>query len=377
MKEKIWEEINKDLIEEQVISILTELGSAPPKKDGNNNLVFQSVCHNSDSWKLCYYPEKHSFFCYRDWESYNLFTLVMQVKSIEFKEALCYVCERIGKRFDPTQKENGFHGVYAKEDWDIFNRFDRIGNTIETNEKLAPLNKRILNLYSSSYYMGWIAEHISIKAMEKYEIKADFVNSRIIIPHFDEDNNLVGIRCRNLNPAAEAKYCPIYLENKLYNHSLSSCLYGLNFNKETIKSLRKAMIVESEKSVLQCESYFPDHNFSVACCGSNISNQQIQLLLGLGVEEIILAMDWDFHQQNDEDKEYRTYKNKIINLCQKLVPYFSVKVLLAPDENFIYKCSPSDLGKDYLLKAMKNKITVNYDTICVEKEKKGGEPCPN
>ena len=88
-------------------------------------------------------------------------------------------------------------------------------------------------------------------------------------------------------------------------------------------------------------------------------------------------MDWDYHEQSEEDEEYKSYKNKIMNLCQKLIPYFSVRVLLAPDENFVYKCSPTDLGKEYLLKTMKNKISVNYETICVEKERKGGEICQN
>jgi hypothetical protein len=368
-QDKIWEVIEKNLTEEQVITILTNLGSLPPRRDSDNNLIFQSVCHNSDSWKLCYYIETHSFFCYRDWESFNLFSLVMQVKECDFKTALKYVCEILNIRIDtfsaPTQ---GFVSNYTKADWDIFERFDRLQNGIKTKEELESYNENILNLYSDLYYEGWIEENISIESMKKYHIKYDIVNERIIIPHFDINNNLIGIRCRNLNPMAEAKYCPIYIETVPYTHSLSCNLYGLNRNKEVIKSMKKVMIVESEKSTLQAETYFPNNNFVVACCGSSISNEQIQLLLTLGVEEVILGMDWDFEILEETDEKYKLYKKKILKLCQKLVPYFTVKVLLPPDANFIYKCSPSDLGKDYLLRSMKNKITVTYDTICNEKE---------
>jgi DNA primase len=219
----------------------------------------------------------------------------MQVKECDFKTALKYVCEILNIRIDtfsaPTQ---GFVSNYTKADWDIFERFDRLQNGIKTKEELESYNENILNLYSDLYYEGWIEENISIESMKKYHIKYDIVNERIIIPHFDINNNLIGIRCRNLNPMAEAKYCPIYIETVPYTHSLSCNLYGLNRNKEVIKSMKKVMIVESEKSTLQAETYFPNNNFVVACCGSSISNEQIQLLLTLGVEEVILGMDWDF-----------------------------------------------------------------------------------
>lgn len=368
-QDKIWEVIEKNLTEEQVITILSNLGSLPPRRDNENNLVFQSVCHNSDSWKLCYYIETHSFFCYRDWESFNLFNLVMKVKECDFKTALKYVCEILNIRIDtfsaPTQ---GFVSNYTKADWDIFEKFDRLQTTLNLKEEPEKYNENILNLYSDIYFEGWIKENISIESMKKYHIKYDIVNERIIIPHFDINNNLIGIRCRNLSPIAEAKYCPIYIETKPYTHPLSSNLYGLNRNKDIIKAMKKVMIVESEKSTLQAETFFPDNNFVVACCGSSISNEQIQLLLSLGIEEVILGMDWDFEKYDETDEKYKLYKKKILKLCQKLVPYFTVKVLLPPDENFIYKCSPSDLGKDYLLRSMKNKITVTYDTICNEKE---------
>ena len=368
-QDKIWEVIEKNLTEEQVITILSNLGSLPPRRDNENNLVFQSVCHNSDSWKLCYYIETHSFFCYRDWESFNLFNLVMKVKECDFKTALKYVCDILNIRIDTfSAPAQGFVSNYTKADWDIFEKFDKLQTTLKTKEEPEKYNENILNLYSDIYFEGWIKENISIESMKKYHIKYDIVNERIIIPHFDINNNLIGIRCRNLSPIAEAKYCPIYIETKPYTHSLSSNLYGLNRNKDIIKSMKKVMIVESEKSTLQAETYFPDNNFVVACCGSNISNEQIQLLLSLGVEEVILGMDWDFEKYDETDEKYKLYKKKILKLCQKLVPYFTVKVLLPPDENFIYKCSPSDLGKDYLLRSMKNKITVTYDTICNEKE---------
>lgn len=376
-QEKIWDNIIKNLTEEQVIAVLSALGSQSPRRDNENNLVFQSVCHASNSWKLCYYVQTHSFFCYRDWESFNLFSLVMRVKNCDFLTALQFVCDLLGIKNNTKEIiQQGFVNNYIKSDWELFDKFNKLQIPVEAQETQEIYNPNILNLYSDIYYNGWIKEHISIDSMKKYNIKYDIPNARIIIPHYDINNNLIGIRCRNLSPASDIKYCPVSIEGRLYNHPLASNLYGLNHNINTIKAIRKAMICEAEKSVLQCATYFPENNFSVACCGSNISYEQIRLLLSANVETVILAMDWDFEEQCEQNNQYILYKKKILKLCQKLTPYFTVKVLLPPDNNFIYKCSPTDLGRDYLLKTMKNKITVSYETICnereLEKERKEG-----
>ena len=49
-----------------------------------------------------------------------------------------------------------------------------------------------------------------------------------IIPHYDINNNLIGIRERTLIKENEVygKYRPAYLNGKLYNHPLSFSLYN-------------------------------------------------------------------------------------------------------------------------------------------------------
>ena len=49
--------ILNSLTKDDVIQIVTSLGSSYPKTDSNGDLIFQSVCHGSDSWKLYYYHE--------------------------------------------------------------------------------------------------------------------------------------------------------------------------------------------------------------------------------------------------------------------------------------------------------------------------------
>ena len=47
--------ILNSLTKEDIIKIVTYFGSSYPKTDSNGDLIFQSVCNGSDSWKLYYY----------------------------------------------------------------------------------------------------------------------------------------------------------------------------------------------------------------------------------------------------------------------------------------------------------------------------------
>ena len=54
---------------------------------------------------------------------------------------------------------------------------------------------------------------------------------------------------------------------------------------------------EGEKSPLLYSSYFGSENdISVACCGSSLSMYQVQLLLDLGINELIIAFDKQFRE---------------------------------------------------------------------------------
>lgn len=61
---------------------------------------------------------------------------------------------------------------------------------------------------------------------------------------------------------------------------------------------------EGEKSPLLYSSYFKSENdISVACCGSSLSMYQVQLLLDLGINELVIAFDKQFREIGDEEWE--------------------------------------------------------------------------
>ena len=177
------------------------------------------------------------------------------------------------------------------------------------SKKIVEINKfynaNILNYFNDKiFYGGWIDEGISIETMQKFGIRWYEYEKHIIIPHFNIDGKLVGIRRRSLKPEdSKNKYMPEFLDGEYFEHPLGLNLYGIYENQETIKKKKKAIIVEGEKSVLLSDSYYGNNSITVATCGFHVSDWQLQQLLKLGVKEIYLGFDKDFDIL--KEKEYK------------------------------------------------------------------------
>ena len=132
-------------------------------------------------------------------------------------------------------------------------------------------------------------------------------------------------------------------------------LYNLNNSKKNIELIKKAIVFEGEKSCLKYSSYFGiDNDISVACCGSNVSAYQIQLLLDCGVEEIIIAFDRQF--QAIDDEEFKHLTNNLIKINERYKNYVDISFVF--DKKMItgYKDAPVDKGPEVFMKLWKERI---------------------
>jgi hypothetical protein len=196
--------------------------------------------------------------------------------------------------------------------------------------------------------------------MIHYGIRVDAANRKIIIPHRNADGKLIGIRGRAYDPfeVQFAKYAPISIEGTLYNFPTGKYLFGLYQNKETICKMKKILICEGEKSVLQSATFYGwDNSYCVATCGSTITDDQIQMMLELGVEEVILGYDRDFKGRKGDDDVVQ-YEQKLYRILQPLLPYFNVYVIFDYDHLTGYKDSPTDQGRTIFEALWKKKIYV-------------------
>lgn len=347
------EEVKAALSDDDIRMILEQLG-ATVYQDTSEYIITDTICHCGCSPKLYYYKSTKSMYCYTECGSIDILEIVCRLKKYSLPEAINWIsiqCHLSDKR--------GFAQTSFISDWSFINNYSKSKEKInEPNIKY--FDKKILNIFQKKYYQGWVDEGISIDSMKKYSIMYSSFLNRIIIPHYDIDNNMIGIRGRTLTESDEeqyGKYSPIKIGNTMFNHPLGYNLYGLNINAETIKQKQKVLIVEGEKSVLQADTMFGSDNFTLAVCGSSLHSWQRNMLIKLGVKEVIIGLDKQY--ENPDDKEADVWAEHIMKeFVRPLSAYFSVYVLWDNDNTLGYKQSPTDCGKDKLLKLMKNKIYI-------------------
>ena len=356
-------EVRKSLTLDNIFELLTEWGGDPEYT--SFGIVSATICHNNigeGSHKLYYYTNSTLFQCYTGCGSFDIFELVISVFSIQkhididLNDAVRYIATRFGIYIQGNVEEG-----YNSEDWKILDAYDKIEN-IEIQDYHVQLNEYdpviLSRLNYNVHIKPWIDEGITEEVMKKASIGYYPGGAQITIPHFDANNRFVGLRGRSLcKDEAEkfGKYRPVKINNLLYNHPLGMNLYGYNWNKNAIQQMKKAIIFESEKSVLKYASLFGwDNNISVACCGSNISMYQIQLLLDLGVEEIIVAFDRQFQEKNDD--EWKILTDHLTKIHNRYKNYATISFIFDKNKITGYKDSPIDDGAEKFLQLFKERI---------------------
>ena len=331
-----------------ILTLMNDSG-ADLVKETNEYFIFTSISNGSDRSKLYYYFTKR-FYCYSHCGSMDIYDLIMKVKDCDFKTAFNYLRTIVNGYNKPII---GFGG----------RQFKNINLDDIVIEQPPIIDKPFLyKMYNDNIKLmkEWVNENITEDALRKFNIRFDVKGNRMIIPHMREDGQCVGIRVRNFNPKdiERGKYMPLFYDDNCFSHPLGSNLYGLNISKDNIKKYKKCIVFESEKSVLKYESLYPDRNISVSICGSNFSNQQKKMLLDLGVQEIVLAMDRQY--ENEDSEEGRDWKKKIIKNLKNLTDYCKASYIWDTDKNRLleYKAAPIDQGKEIFEKLLKNRIQI-------------------
>ena len=358
--------IRESLTVENYFELLQEWGGEPEYT--SFGILSSTICHNEPgvgSRKLYWYNNSNLFHCYTGCEepSFDLFQLVIKVQEIQYHQiydlnmAVRWVAQRFSIAGAYIEEES-----VSTEDWTILKNYDRI-QEIDISKHSIMLKEYdpiILDRFNYNVTITpWIEENITEEAMKKAVIGYYPGDEKITIPHFDASGRFVGLRGRTLiSEEAEryGKYIPLYINRVRYSHPLGMNLYGLNWAKDNIKAFKKAVVVESEKSVLQYMSFMGiDNNIAVACCGSSFSLHQFQMLIEAGAEEIVIAFDKDFKDCYDE--VFKKQVKNLTNIHNRFGSYAQISFMFDKYNNILpQKTSPTELGKDVFMKMFKERI---------------------
>lgn len=359
-------EVKEFLSIENIFDLLSEWGGNPEYTDFG--ILSHTICHNrpgEGSKKLYYYSNTALFRCYTSCDStFDIFELAIKVadiqngKLLDLNDAVRYVAFKIGY----CGKEELAEEEDSLLDWKLLSNYERI-EEINPNTSsciiLKEYDKEILNKFNYNIKITpWIKEGITQEVLEKNNIGYFPGGDQITIPHFDKNSRFVGLRGRTVcqeEGEKFGKYRPIKIFKDIYNHPLGMNLYNLNNSQYNIAKMNKAIIFEGEKSVLKYQSYFgTDNDISVACCGSSVTNFQIQQLIDCGAQEIIIAFDRQFQEIGDED--FMKLKKNLIKIHSKYKNFVRISFIFDKKKITDYKSAPIDHGRDTFLKLFKERI---------------------
>ena len=373
-----YEKILNQLTTSDIIQLVSMFGIPETSiRYYNNQLIMPTGCHNEiigqAKHKLYYYESTKKFYCYTCCGSMNPFDFIVQAyrtRGVKYTLANAAI---ILEKIIQERLRDGFAIVDNKvtpmiqeveEDW---------------HKSLTEYNIAVMDCFSRNkkYLKIWEKEGISFDTMDKFGIKFDMIRNRMVIPIYDDKGTFVGAKVRNFNQDEienGRKYMPLIHNNELYSYDRGKVLYGLNFNKRAIKSAKRAIIFEAEKSCLLYDSLYVG-NKAVSIGGSNVTVYQVELLKKLGVETIVLALDNDYSLLPKENGKYDKYFGlyKMLKEANKLsAKGFAVEIVYDWEQELLEnKDAPIDKGREVWNKLYRNRK--NFTELTEIFSKKGEE----
>lgn len=348
-------DLNERLTISDYLNVL-ESFSVFPFKETEEYIIFPSACHHVDFMnhkkKLYLYKDTKMFHCYSCSTSFSLYDLIIKIMKnngtyFSFPDSINYVCEicEIDKK--------GEHKPEIKKS--ICNWQSCIAKYKKNEGKFVDnkiYDKGIIDCFEDKFTLEWIEDNIEIDTMKKFNIKWYNTKQQVVIPVYNQENDLIGIHARNMNPDLieyGLKYQPLKMLNGMeYKFPTSIALYGINVNQNNIRYKKEVLLFEAPKSVLQLESIL-DINNSVAMFGMNFSKYRRDILLKLEIEDVVICLDKQYetkyNYKGEFTNEYLIWKDKISRIASLFKGYCNI-YYIEDDGRLGYKASPSDYGKD-------------------------------
>lgn len=217
----------------------------------------------------------------------DIISLTQYNKKCSFVDAVKYLHNILGLELTPYKKEE------KKEKPDPLAVFENAINrhrAIVDVAEIHAIKEEAINDYVSLLYIDWLREGIMPWAAKKFGLAYSYKYHRVVIPiRYWLDGTLVGFNQRTTVENYEELGIRKYFLTASYRKSLN--LYGLWENREEIEDKKTVVIYESEKSVLK--RYSRNDGTCVALQGKKLSDEQRRIIIGLNVNEVIIALDND------------------------------------------------------------------------------------
>lgn len=277
--------------------------------------------------------------CYSSNTKGDLITLLQSKLGTTFPQTIRWIKNKLG-----LSEEQ----IKAKEiKLPFYGYFKEIKRQIDNYSPIKTYDEKILDNYGVIPNRRFLKDNISCVTQEKFGIGYDVLTNRITIAWHNSNGELVGIMGRLHKDELEdneQKYLPVLSFKK------ESLLYGYHINYNTIIENNLAIIVESEKSVMQLDSM--GIQIGLGLGGNSITESRARMVKSLGISNVILAydegLDLEFIIENAKKLKMNNafYKNRVGYVCDVMGD-------ILPKGS---KLSPTDLGKEKLQKLLNDYV---------------------
>ena len=180
-KERL-EHIKNNLTIDQVYDLLISLNADPILH--TDYIMCRTICHGGNSKKLYYYDNTKLFRCYTECsDTFDIFELIVKVQTLAgYTFALPQALQYIINFFNlPIENENFSKDEERLMDWQIFNRYDKISNKLNSKSQKVEMkiyDDTILKYLPQPRILPWekegiTADELTERAMKKLLERSD------------------------------------------------------------------------------------------------------------------------------------------------------------------------------------------------------------
>lgn len=230
--------------------------------------------------------------------------------SVEFSDAIRWGLSTLG--IEGVKSEDMLKIDYAKRNFAKWTVEEPIVFPENKSKRQNALDKMTFPCY---YY---IERGFSEAILNEYDIGILKVNEgrfkdRVLVPIYDLTGEyVVGAAGRTLIEGHKPKWW--------YNPGFEASNYFFNIwkSKEYIKETKTVVLLEGQMDCVRCTEAEVFHTLGIF--GDSLSDNQLRILIMLGVENVVLALDNDIAGQKGTAKIYN-----------KLTRYFNLRIAEFPD----------------------------------------------
>lgn len=286
--------------------------------------------HKEDTASFSVNNDDAIWYCHGCGRGGNIFTFVMLMKKVSFYKALKYLAELTNVR-----------ATKVAEILKVFKHYKELPKSERIKRNHLPSSA--MNHYTKEPIAEWIEEGILPEMLDKYQVRVDAHNKRIVFPIWDNDGNIVSISGRTLIP----NYKELDIRKYIYYGKIN-CLdffYGYFQNKSAIEKCQQVILFEGAKSVMKAEGW--GYSNCAAILTSHVSPEQIVELIKMNCKEIVFALD-----KNITDDE-------IIEHTRMLKRFKLISIVKDRSDLLGEKDSPVDKGKEVWEKLFNERRIIN------------------